>query len=188
MKSICVFCGSSQGDLADYSDACRQLADSFRRHDIGLVFGGGNVGLMGKLADAQLSHGGEVIGVIPQKLADLNLAHPNVSNMHVVKDMHERKALMAELSDGFIALPGGIGTFEELFEALTWLQLDYHQKPVGLLNICGFYDLLIQFLEHASKSQFLKTAHKNTLLVDQHPDLLIQQMFSYEGTKEGKWF
>jgi uncharacterized protein (TIGR00730 family) len=150
MKRVCVYCGSATGANPAHRDAAEKLGVLLATRGIGLVYGGGNVGLMGVIADAALRAGGEVIGVIPGALMDKELGHTGVTKLHVVASMHERKQLMADLSDGFIALPGGIGTLEEFFETLTWLQLGFHNKPVGLLNVAGFYEHLLTFLRHVS--------------------------------------
>lgn len=156
MKRICVFCGSAVGTRPEYADAARVLAAELVRRDLGVVYGGGSVGLMGVLADATLALGGEVIGVIPRPLATRELAHPGLTRMHVVESMHERKALMASLVDGFVSLPGGLGTLEETLEILTWSQLGIHRKPIGLLNVVGFYDALLGLLNHAAAEGFVR--------------------------------
>ncbi|QJQ05144.1 TIGR00730 family Rossman fold protein [Undibacterium piscinae] len=153
MKSICVFCGASSGASEVYADGARQLAASLVKRQISLVYGGGNIGLMGVIADEVMRLGGHVTGVIPQALMDKEVGHTGLSKLHIVRNMHERKALMADLSDGFIAMPGGIGTLEELFEIFTWLQLGFHEKPLGLLNIAGFYDELLVFFKKAPPRQ-----------------------------------
>jgi uncharacterized protein (TIGR00730 family) len=156
MKSLCVYCGSSFGIKPVYADAARALAQQMVDHHIALVYGGGNVGLMGVIANEILRLGGEATGVIPQALMNKEVGHASLTHLHVVKDMHERKAMMAELSDGFIAMPGGIGTLEELFEVLTWSQLGFHEKPIGVLNVEGFYDGLIDFLQSMVNQGFVK--------------------------------
>src|SRR5262249_20375161 len=155
MKRLCVFCGSRSGASPVFADAARGLGELLVRRGCGLVFGGGHVGLMGVIADAVLQRGGEAIGVIPQGLVDRELAHPRCTQMHITQSMHERKALMAKLSDGFAALPGGYGTFDETFEMLTWSQLGLHQKPVGLLNVAGYFDGLLAFLDHTVREGFI---------------------------------
>lgn len=157
------------------------------RRDWRLVYGGGHVGLMGVVADAVLRAGGQVIGVIPRSLVDREVGHSGLTDLRVVNTMHERKSLMAELSDGFVAMPGGIGTLEELFEAWTWSQLGIHEKPVGVLNVAGFYDGLIQFLQHASRSQFLKPEYLDVLLVDTDSRSLLDRMTSYAPPRVEKW-
>jgi uncharacterized protein (TIGR00730 family) len=156
MRSVCVFCGSSPGTRPAYAAAARTLGRVLADRRLGLVYGGGNVGLMGVVADAVLAAGGEAIGVIPHALMAREIGHTGVTTMHVVDSMHERKALMADQADAFIALPGGVGTFEELFEAITWTQLGLHAKPCGLLNVEGFYDDLLRFLDHAWAEGFIK--------------------------------
>ena len=170
---ICVFTGSSRGARAEYSDAARRLARQLVERGYGLVYGGGNVGLMGVVADAALERGGHVTGVIPDALVSQEVAHRGLSDLRVVQSMHERKATMAELSDGFIAMPGGIGTMEEFFEVLSWAQLGLHNKPCGLLNIGGYYDHLIRFMNHAVDQEFLKPKHRQLLLVEKEPDRLL---------------
>ena len=156
MRRVCVFCGSSHGLRPAYADAARVLGRALVDRGLGLVYGGGNVGLMGVIADEVLAAGGEVIGVIPHALMAREIGHTGLTEMHVVDSMHERKALMADRADAFVALPGGVGTFEELFEAITWTQLGLHAKPCGLLNVDGFYDDLLRFLDHAWAEGFIK--------------------------------
>jgi uncharacterized protein (TIGR00730 family) len=156
MRRVCVFCGSSHGVRPAYSDAARSLGQALVARGLGLVYGGGKVGLMGVVADAVLAAGGDVVGVIPHALMAREIGHAGLTTMHVVDSMHERKALMADVADAFIALPGGVGTFEELFEAITWTQLGLHAKPCGLLNVDGFYDDLLRFLDHAWVEGFIK--------------------------------
>jgi uncharacterized protein (TIGR00730 family) len=156
MRRVCVFCGSSHGVRPAYSDAARSLGQALVARGLGLVYGGGKVGLMGVVADAVLAAGGDVVGVIPHALMAREIGHAGLTTMHVVDSMHERKALMADAADAFIALPGGVGTFEELFEAITWTQLGLHAKPCGLLNVDGFYDDLLRFLDHAWVEGFIK--------------------------------
>ena len=172
---ICIFTGSSRGIRSEYADAARWLARQLVERGYGLVYGGGNVGLMGVVADAALERGGHVTGVIPDALVSQEVAHRGLSDLRVVQSMHERKATMAELSDGFIAMPGGIGTMEEFFEVLSWAQLGLHNKPCGLLNIGGYYDHLIRFMNHAVDQQFLKPKHRNLLLVEEEPDRLLDR-------------
>lgn len=179
MKSLCVYCGSSFGNSPLYAEAARALATEMVRQDIGLVYGGGKVGLMGVIADEVLALGGKAIGVIPQALFDKEVGHSGLSELHVVQTMHERKALMAELAEGFAALPGGIGTLEELFEILTWAQLGFHQKPVGVLNVEGFYDGLIAFLHMQVKQGFVRDQQAELLLHDETAPALIARMQAY---------
>lgn len=187
MKSICVYCGSSIGASETYATGARQLAASLVERQLALVYGGGNIGLMGAIADEVLRLGGHVTGVIPQALVDKEVGHLKLSKLHIVHNMHERKALMAELSDGFIAMPGGIGTLEELFEMFTWLQLGFHEKPLGLFNIDGFYDGLITFLQQTVQSKFLKPEHLALLMNDADPDQLLQRFSNFQAPHLNKW-
>lgn len=166
MKSLCVFCGSSAGIRPEYAALARKLGTLLGQRGTELVFGGGRVGLMGALADAALAAGGRVVGVIPQMLLDKEVGHTGLSKLHVVATMSQRKVLMGELADAFIALPGGIGTMDELFEAWTWTQLDLHRKPCGLLNFRGYYDPLVAFLDRSAQEGFLRPRHRAALLVD----------------------
>lgn len=167
--------------------AAHALGSFLAQSGIGLVYGGGNVGLMGAVADGALSQQGEVIGVIPRSLMEKELGHGGVTQLHVVSSMHERKQLMVDLSDGFIALPGGFGTLDELFETLTWLQLSFHDKPVGLLNVGGFFDGLIDFISHVSRNGFLKPEHAACLLVEDAAPALLARMESFRPPDLGKW-
>ncbi len=186
IKSICVYCGSSPGRLADYMSAAKDLGSEIGRRGIRLVYGGAGVGLMGEVARAALAAGGQVVGVIPQALAAQEIASAEAIELRVVKDMHERKAVMAELSDGFIALPGGFGTFEEFFEALTWQQLGIHTKPCGFLNISGYYDDLLKFLDHAVEEMFIHKPHNDMILASNEPVDLIEQFLHYVPVKMNK--
>ena len=184
---VAVYCGSRSGNDPLYAEKARELGDYFGRNGIELVFGGGHVGLMGVVADAVLAAGGRVHGVIPEHLRDRELAHSGLTELHVVKNMHERKALMADLADGFVALPGGIGTLEELFEAMTWAQLGFHEKPVGLLNVNGFYDRLTAFLSQLETEGFLRAEHKS-LLIDEHdPGALLERLRSFSMPPGVSW-
>ena len=174
--SICVYCGAGMGARPVYADAARSLARALAENGISLVYGGGNVGLMGVIADELMRLGGEVIGVIPRALMDMEVGHVGVTRLHIVKDMHDRKAMMAGLADGFIAMPGGIGTLEELFEMLTWAQLGFHGKPIGVLNVNRFYDGLANLLEHTVNEGFLKIEDAARLIYDENPDLLIRRL------------
>jgi uncharacterized protein (TIGR00730 family) len=176
INKVAVFCGSATGKDPAFSSVCAELVLNFRINGISLVYGGGNVGLMGILADEMLKQGGEVIGVIPQKLVDIEVAHHGLTHLHIVKDMHERKALIAKLSDAFIVLPGGIGTMEEFFEMYTWLQLGYHKKPVALLNLNGFYNMLIGFLEHIVQQGFFQKDSLAQLIIEDHPKDLVDRI------------
>ncbi len=187
MKSLCVYCGSSSGASPVYAEAARALAGEMVAGHIALVYGGGNVGLMGIIADEVLRLGGEATGVIPQALLDKEVGHGGLTRLHVVKDMHERKAMMAELSDGFIALPGGIGTLEELFEVLTWSQLGFHDKPIGLLNVDGFHDGLIQFIRHLVTQRFLKPEHASLMMHAPDAAALLERFKSFKPSRHGKW-
>ena len=174
-RKICVFTGSRHGASTAYADAAKQLARDLVKRGFGLVYGGGNVGLMNVIADAVLELGGHVIGVIPDSLVSKEVAHRGLSDLRVVQSMHERKALMAELSNGFIAMPGGIGTMEELFEVLTWAQLGLHEKPCGLLNVARYYDPLVEFLDRAVTQDFLKPKHRALLLVESESAILLDR-------------
>jgi hypothetical protein len=174
-RKICVFTGSRHGASSAYADAAEQLARDLVERGFGLVYGGGNVGLMNVIANAVLELRGHVTGVIPNALMSKEVAHRGLSELRVVNSMHERKALMAELSDGFIALPGGIGTMEEFFEVLSWAQLGIHNKPCGLLNVSGYYDSLIEFLDHAMSEDFVKPKHRALLIVERDPMTLLDR-------------
>jgi uncharacterized protein (TIGR00730 family) len=175
-KKIAVFCGSSSGSDPLIVQGCINLAKELYSCNTALVYGGGNIGLMGMLADEMLRLGGEVFGVIPQKLVDFEVAHSGLTRLHIVPGMHERKALMAKLSDAFVVMPGGIGTMEEFFEMFTWLQLGYHQKPVAILNINGFYNQLISFLKHMVDQGFMKRNHLDDLVIFDHPVGLVNKL------------
>ena len=176
MKSIAVYCGASFGVNPVYAEAARALAQVMVEHNIALVYGGGNVGLMGVIADEMLRLGGEVTGVIPRALVEREVGHAGLTRLFVVKDMHERKAMMAELSDGFIALPGGMGTLEELFEMLTWSQLGIHAKPVALLNVGGFYDGLISFVRHQQAEGFVRAEHAGLMMVETTAEAVVRRL------------
>jgi len=184
---ICVFSGSSQGCASEYQAAAAALGGLLARNSVELVYGGAAVGLMGAVADAALAEGGHVTGVIPQALVDKEIAHQGLTDLRVVRSMHERKQLMADLSDGFIALPGGIGTFEEIFEVWTWAQLGSHRKPCALLNVMGFYDRLLAFLDHVVDAGFLKRVHREMLLVAEEPGAVLQAIDRYRAPVESKW-
>lgn len=187
IKSICVYCGSSSGNSGIYKSAAQSLATTLVERGISLVYGGGNIGLMGAVADEVMRLGGEVTGVIPEALMKREVGHAGLTRLHVVRDMHERKAMMADLADGFIALPGGIGTLEELFETTTWSQLGLHDKPIGLLNVEGFYDGLIQFLGHLVAQGFLRREHADLMLHAEQPASLLELMQSYRPDQLNKW-
>jgi len=189
LKRICVFCGSSPGARLEYAQAARQLGQALASRDLGLVYGGGRVGVMGAIAYAVLEAGGEVTGVIPAGLFDEEVAFTELADLRVVPSMHDRKALMVELSDAFIALPGGLGTFEEFLEVLTWAQLGLHQKPCGLLNVCQYYGCMMSFLDHAVSEQFIQSAHRSMVLVDESPDALLDKSEGYQppGVDKAEW-
>lgn len=187
MHRICVFCGSSAGRDPAYRAAAVALGSLLAERSIGLVYGGAAIGLMGAVADAARAAGGEVIGVIPRALVEWEVAHTGLADLRIVASMHERKALMAELSDGFIALPGGIGTLEELFEVWTWAQLGSHNKPCALLNVRGFYDSLLGFLDFVVDAAFLKPVHRSMLLVGDTPQDLLEKIKAYRAPAETRW-
>ncbi len=176
MKSIAVYCGASFGADPVYAEAARELARAMVERNIALVYGGGNVGLMGVIADEVMRLGGEATGVIPRALVDKEVGHAGLTRLFVVKDMHERKAMMADLSDGFIAMPGGMGTLEELFEMLTWSQLGIHCKPVGVLNVAGFYDKLVGLMAHLQEEGFVREQHARLMMVESSPDALLVRL------------
>ncbi len=176
LRRLCVYCGSSLGTRARYAEAAAAVGRMVAERGIGLVYGAGNLGLMGTVADAALAAGGEVCGIIPRALVELELAHRRLSDLRIVDTMHQRKALMAQLSDGFLALPGGIGTLEELAEILTWRQLDIHSKPIGLLDEDGYWRDLLRFLDHAVAEGFVRQAHRDSLLVDDDPARLLDRL------------
>src|SRR5512147_990475 len=187
MQRLCVFCGSSPGARPSYRAAAEELGRFLASEKIGIVYGGGRVGLMGVLADAALAAGGEVIGVIPQALIAREIGHRGLTELRVVGSMHERKALMAELADGFVALPGGIGTLEELFEVWTWAQLGLHAKPCGVLDADGFYGPLVAFLDHLVETGFVRPAHRAMLLSARSPEALLEAFAVYRPAQVGKW-
>ncbi len=176
MNSICVYTGSSAGVNPDYRRAAIRLATIIAQRNMTLVYGGGHVGLMGIAADAALQAGGKVVGVIPADIAEREVEHKQLTELHVVHSMHERKMKMVKLSDGMVAMPGGLGTIEELFEVLTWAQLGFHQKPVGLLNVAGYFDPLLEFLDRSVTEQFVKPEHRALLLTDTNPEALLDRM------------
>jgi uncharacterized protein (TIGR00730 family) len=180
LKRVCVYCGSGVGGQDGYAEAARALGHALVERGLGLVFGGGRIGMMGILARTVLQGGGEAIGVIPKDLMDKGLGLTSVTSLRVVETMHARKALMAELADAFLALPGGFGTAEEFFEALTWAQLGLHTKPCGLLNVKGYFDHLIRFIDHAVEQGFIDPVHRALLLVDESPEALLAQLDSWQ--------
>jgi uncharacterized protein (TIGR00730 family) len=187
VRRVCVFCGSSRGRDPRYAEQTAALARELVSRGIGVVFGGGSIGLMGVLADHALAGGGTVTGVIPHGLAARELAHRGVADMRVVPTMHARKALMAELADGFIALPGGIGTLDELFEITTWSQLGIHRKPVGVLNVAGYYDPLVALLDHAVAGGFVPADSRGLVIVDDEPAALLDRMAAHEPPAGPAW-
>ena len=187
LNSICVFCGSSAGHDPLYAEVARRVGETLARRGIRLVYGGGRIGLMGEVARAALASGGEVVGVIPEALMRRELAYDDLTELHVVATMHERKALMAERSDGFIALPGGFGTFEELGEMLTWSQLGIHAKPVALLDVKGYYQPLLSLFDHAVTEGFVRPLHRSLVLADADPDRLLDVMARFVPPKVEKW-
>lgn len=186
LQRICVFAGSNPGVRPEYAQAARELGKELATRKIGLVYGGAGVGLMGRLADAALAAGGEVIGVIPQGLFQRETAHRNLTQLHEVKSMHERKARMSDLADGFIALPGGYGTFDELFEITTWAQIGLHSKPIGLLNVADFFAPLLSLIEHASREGFIPAYNRHLMLHSNNPVHLLELLTTY--TPSGKPF
>jgi len=187
MRSICVFCGASVGHDPAFSQAAQALGRFLAARDLTLVYGGGNIGLMGVIADAVLQSGGRVLGVIPKMLVDKELAHHGVTELRIVGSMHERKALMAELADGFIALPGGFGTVEEFSEVLTWGQLGLHAKPLGILNVSGYYDHFLRFLDHAVATRLLRPEHRQLVLEAASVEELWRRMQEWHAMPTPKW-
>jgi len=187
MTRICIFCGSSTGTRSIYADAARAMGQALLRRRIGLVYGGGNVGLMGTVADVVMQGGGEVIGVIPEALVTRELAHGDITQLIIVHSMHERKAKMAELSDAFIAMPGGYGTFEEFCEIITWAQLGLHLKPCALLNVDGYYDALLMLFDRAVEEGFLRPTNRRLVIEETDPYRLLEALASYTPPATEKW-
>ncbi len=187
MRRICVYCGSNSGARTLYADAACDLADVLVRHDLELVYGGADKGIMGIVADAVLERGGKVHGVIPKMLCEKEIAHLGLTELHVVSSMHARKTMMAALSDGFIAMPGGFGTLEEIIEIITWGQLRFHDKPCGLLNVGGYFDHLLSYFDHASAEGFLRPEHRQMLICDTNAAGLIQKFERYSAPHVDKW-
>jgi uncharacterized protein (TIGR00730 family) len=187
MRRVCVYAGSNVGADPAYAEGARALATTLAERGIGLVYGGGNVGLMGVLADTAMAAGGEVIGVMPAALIEREIGHRGITELREVGSMHERKAQMADLSDAFVAVPGGIGTLEELIEVYTWSQLGLHRKACGLLNVNGYYDALADFLDHAVEEAFLKPEHRGILTVASDPAELLDRLAAFEPPTVGKW-
>lgn len=184
---LCVYCGSRPGRLPAYAEAARVLARLLVQRGIGIVYGGARVGVMGALADAALEAGGEVVGVIPRALAKEELAHTGLTELIVTDSMHARKTVMAEKADAFVALPGGIGTLEELFEVWTWTQLGFQHKPCGLLNVAGYYTGLLAFIEHAVGEDYLRPSHRQILSVESEPEALLERLLAYTPSGDQKW-
>lgn len=187
IRSICVFCGSNAGNDPRFAAAAREFGALLAKEGIALVYGGGHVGLMGVLADAVLANGGKAIGVIPRALWDREVGHRGLTELHIVETMHERKAMMASLADAFVALPGGLGTLEEIFEVWTWAQLGIHRKPVGFLDAEGFYRSLLEFLDRAVDAGFVRAQHRAIAIVDADPAALLQRLCDYEPPHVEKW-
>jgi len=187
IQRVCVYCGSSPGGSPSYRRAATWLADVLYAEGYALVYGGASKGLMGVLADRMLSNGGEVIGVIPKQLQEKEIAHRGLTELHVVESMHERKSMMTVLSDAFIAMPGGTGTLEEIIETMTWGQLRFHEKPFGLLNVDGYFDSLLSFLDHAMAQQFLRPPHREMLQVADTPEELLLKLREFSAPAVPKW-
>ena len=189
MQRICVYTGSNVGNRPEYQEAAQAMGEALLARGLGLVYGGGRVGLMGIIANTVYKGGGEVISVMPRELFPIEIANPNVTTLHEVGSMHERKALMADLADGFIALPGGFGTFDELFEIITWAQLGIHHKPIGLLNVNGYYDPLLALIEHTVKEGFVKPAHAQLFIAKNEPAAVLDALYRYQApsVNGGKW-
>lgn len=187
MKSLCIFCGSNPGAKKVYKESAVQLGKTLAESGMTLVYGGSSVGIMGAVADAALEAGGDVIGVIPQSLVDREVAHPNLTKLHVVHSMHERKALMADLSEGFVALPGGIGTLEEFFEVLTWAQLGEHDKPCSLYNVDDYYAPLLDFFDHMIDQKFFREETRSMVLIENEPQSLLKALRQYRAPHVTKW-
>ncbi|WP_321914684.1 MULTISPECIES: TIGR00730 family Rossman fold protein [unclassified Paraburkholderia] len=187
MKAVCVYCGSSPGANPIYTEAAQAFGRALVAANLALVYGGGKVGLMGVIADTVMAGGGRAIGVIPELLVDKEVGHAGLTELHVVPDMHHRKKMMADLSDAFVAMPGGAGTLEELFEVYTWAQLGYHRKPVGVLNIGGFYDPLMSLLDHTVREGFMRQTYRDMLQTDSDPAALIAKLQRYHAPEKDKW-
>jgi uncharacterized protein (TIGR00730 family) len=187
MQSICVYCGSSIGRRSEYANQAREFGQRLAGRGLAMVYGGGRVGVMGVIADAVLEAGGRVTGVIPQSLLEKEVAHQSLTELIITQSMHERKTIMADRSDAFVALPGGIGTLEELFEIWTWGQLGLHDKPCGVLNIAGYFDGMIAFVDHAVEERFLKPIHRERLIVENDADVLLRRLEAYVPSQLPKW-
>ncbi|HEY6088649.1 MAG TPA: TIGR00730 family Rossman fold protein [Gemmatimonadaceae bacterium] len=187
IRRLAIFCGSNPGARPEYMEAARSLGRLLSQRGIGIVYGGSNVGLMSALADTMLDEGGDIIGVIPSMLVQREVANTALSDLRIVDSMHERKAVMAELADGFVALPGGIGTLEEFFEIWTWGQLGMHEKPCGLLNVAGYFDPLLEFLDRAVAEKFVRDVHRQMVVVESEPAALLARFEAYEPPRVVKW-
>ena len=187
MQRLCVYCGSNKGASTAYAEAARDLAGELVERGIGLVYGGASRGIMGVVADAVLAGGGEVIGVMPRALDNKEIKHPNLTRLEVVETMHERKSMMANMADGFVALPGGFGTLEEIVEIITWSQLQFHAKPCGLLNVRGYYDNLVRHIDHAVSQEFVLAEHRDAVIVEAKPAELLDRFESYSAPTVKKW-
>lgn len=187
MKRICVFCGSNRGVRAEYTEAARDVGRLLASRGIALVYGGGDVGLMGDVANAALDVGGEVIGVIPRNLWEREVGHRALTQLHIVDTMHQRKQMMSDLADAFLALPGGLGTFEEIFEIWTWAQLGMHRKPLGFLDVAGYYAPLVAFLDRAVDEGFVREAHRGMAIIDRDPAAILERFAAYEPPAVTKW-
>ena len=187
IQRLCVFCGSSVGARPAYTEATVELGHKLAKSSVTLVFGGGRVGLMGILADSVLAGGGQAIGVMPRSLVEKEIAHTSLTELHVVESMHQRKAMMADLADAFLLLPGGFGSWEEFFEVVTWLQLGIHRKPCAVLNVAGYYDALLTLASHALNEGFLRSAHKEMLIIAENPEKLLGRLEFAEVPSEIKW-
>lgn len=187
MKSICIFCGSNWGNREEYKQAASDISREIARRGYTLVYGGAGVGLMGACADAALAEGGKVIGILPEALKEKEVDHKGLTELHLVSSMHERKAMMAELSDGFISIPGGAGTMDEMFEIWTWGMLGWHDKPSALMNVAGYYDDLIKFLDKTAQEGFVRKAHREMLIVDTDAKAILDRMESYDPPQGSKW-
>jgi uncharacterized protein (TIGR00730 family) len=186
MKRVCVYCGSSSGRMRNYGEMAKNLGNALANQNLDLVYGGADIGLMGELADAVLAAGGKAIGVIPESFAN-RVSHHGLTELHITASMHERKKMMFDLSDAFIALPGGLGTIEELMELLTWAQLGFHHKPCGILNVSGYFDYLLSFIDHATSEGFIKPEHRDMLLVSEEPAMLLERFRTYDPARIDKW-
>lgn len=187
MRRLCIYCGSNMGERSDYAEAASEMAEVLLRHDLELVYGGAAKGIMGVLADRVLELGGIVHGVIPKMLEEKEIAHTGLTQLHVVSSMHERKSMMAALSDGFIAMPGGFGTLEEIIEIVTWGQLQFHDKPCGLLNVNGYFNGLLTFLDHAEREGFLRLENRRMLMSDKSAVGLLSKFERYSAPRVQKW-